>query len=191
MRIETNAGKVSLACAVLWSAVACASRGEGTRDTAAQAQAGNATAATAPARQRDPARASGEAAIGAERRTLPQTVVVEQAEADVIRVRILTANHLEADEIEAPKPERSASNPTPKDVGWGRLQGHTIQVDHLVAHSVRARRVIAEQIQAHSITQLRTPLRWSAPSAQPVSNQCVSAIDGGASDECFRENAFF
>lgn len=121
----------------------------------------------------------------------PQTVSVESAEADEIRVHTLTTISLEAAEIVAPKQERTRSNPTPKELGWGRLQGHLIQAEQLVAHSVRARRVVAEEIYARTIGPLKGPLAWSpAPSAGGVVNECVSALDGGASSECFKERPF-
>jgi hypothetical protein len=121
----------------------------------------------------------------------PDTVWVESAEADEIHVRSLTAIRLEATEIITPKRERSSSNPTPKDLGWGRLQGHRIQVNQLVAHSVRARRVVADEIHARTIAPLQGSLRWTpAPSSAAIVNQCVSAVDGGASEECFKERAF-
>jgi hypothetical protein len=121
----------------------------------------------------------------------PDTVWIESAEADEIHVHSLTAIRVEADEIVAPKREQVSGNPTPKDVGWGRLQGHRIQVNQLVAHSVRARRVVADEIQARTFAPLQGGLRWTpAPSSGAVVNQCVSALDGGASDECFKERAF-
>lgn len=191
MQRGANTGRIGLVCAVLWTA-ACAGRSERSRDTSEQVRPANEPVApfdSSPAAGRADA---GLATTDTADSALPQTVTVEQAEAYEIRVRILTAVRVEADQLEAPKQQRSASNPTPKDVGWGRLQGHSIQVDHLVAHSVRAHRVIAQEIQARSISKLQAPLRWSAPTAggPQIQNQCVSALDGGASDECFRERAF-
>lgn len=121
----------------------------------------------------------------------PDTVWVESAEADEIHVHSLTAIRVEATEIATPKREQTPSNPTPKDVGWGHLQGHRIQVNQLIAHSVRARRIVADEIYARSFAPLQGSLRWTpAPDSGAIVNQCVSALDGGASNECFKERPF-
>jgi hypothetical protein len=102
----------------------------------------------------------------------------ERVDADVIRVTTLTALFVEANEIRCPHIVRSKSVPVQKDIGPWQVEGDLVETDALKAHSVSARLIIADEIQAVVIKELTTPHRWAgAGGASPVRNR-VSPVKG-------------
>jgi hypothetical protein len=102
----------------------------------------------------------------------------EKVDADVIRVTTLTALYVEANEIRCPHVIRSKSVPIQKDIGPWQLEGDLVETDALKAHSVSARLIIADEIQAMVVKKLTKPHRWTgAGGAAPVRNR-VTLVKG-------------
>jgi hypothetical protein len=100
----------------------------------------------------------------------------ERVDADVIRVTTLTALHVEANEIRCPSIVRSKSLPVPKDIGPWQVEGDLVETDALTAHSVSARLIIADEIQANVVDKLAKPHRWAgAGGPAPVRNRVTLA----------------
>jgi hypothetical protein len=88
-------------------------------------------------------------------------------------VHTVDAITIEADEIRCEHVQRVDYFPTPKDMRFVRLEGQLIAGHSLVAHHVRARLLIADEITAHKIGKLRTPLSRSvANEAAPAQTRC-------------------
>ena len=100
----------------------------------------------------------------------------ERVDADVIRVTTLTALFVEANEIRCANIVRSQTAPVPKDVDPWLVSGDLVETDDLLAHSVVARLIIADEIRAKVLRKTKLPHRWSgAGGPSPVRNR-VTAI---------------
>jgi hypothetical protein len=97
---------------------------------------------------------------------------VERVDADTIRVKTLVALGVEANEIDCPHVVRSASAPVPKDVGPWQLEGDLVETDFLLAHTVSARLIVADEIQARTVTKVAQPHLWAgAGGPAPIRNR--------------------
>jgi hypothetical protein len=84
----------------------------------------------------------------------------ERVDADVIRVKTLIALFVEANEIRCPHVIQSKSVPIQKDIAPWQVEGDLVETDVLVAHSVAARLIVADEVRAEVIRTLTTPHRW-------------------------------
>jgi len=82
---------------------------------------------------------------------------------------------IEVEELRSDHVERVDDFPTPKDMGFRRLEGNLIEGEGLVAHHVRARLIIADEVTVHTVEKLRDEVSWSAPidGGAIVHNRCV------------------
>jgi hypothetical protein len=108
----------------------------------------------------------------------------ERVDADVVRAKKLTALLVEANEIRCPRVVRSKSAAVPKDIKPWQIEGDVVEVDHLEAHTVSARLIVADEIYAVIVKKLTKPHRWGgAGGATPVRNRVTIMKGRAPSDE--------
>ena len=108
----------------------------------------------------------------------------ERVDADVVHAKRVAALFVEANEIRCPRVIRSKSASVPKDINPWLIDGDVVEVDELWAHSVSARIIIADQIDAIVVKHLGKPHRWAgAGGATPVHNRVTVMKDLVPSDE--------
>jgi hypothetical protein len=104
-------------------------------------------------------------------------VAVEWVDADELRVKRLRAISVEANEIRCPRIERTRFPPTRKEEGWLRAEGDLVEIDEVEAHHVRARLVVADEIEAVAVKRVAKPHRWAGAGAGPRVRNRVLRID--------------
>ena len=108
----------------------------------------------------------------------------ERVDADVVHAKRVAALLVEANEIRCPRVIRSESASVPKDINPWLIEGDVVEVDEIWAHSVSARIIIADEIDAIVVKHLDKPHRWAgAGGATPVHNRVTVMKDLVPSDE--------
>ena len=108
----------------------------------------------------------------------------ERVDADVVHAKKVAALLVEANEIRCPRVIRSKSASVPKDIKPWLIEGDVVEVDELRAHSVSARIIIADEIDAIVVKHLGKTHRWAgAGGATPVHNRVTVIKDHVPSDE--------
>lgn len=108
----------------------------------------------------------------------------ERVDADVVHTKKLAALFVEANEIRCPRVIRSKSASVPKDIKPWLIEGDVVEVDEIKAHSVSARIIVADEIDAIVVKRLDKPHRWAgAGGATPVHNRVTIMKDRVPSDE--------
>ncbi len=100
----------------------------------------------------------------------------ERVDADVVRVRSLSALLVEANEIRCPHVVRTSGPAVKKDIDPWRVEGDLVETDALVAHTVSARLIIADEIRAMVVRKLEHPHHWAGGGGPSAVRNRVSAI---------------
>jgi hypothetical protein len=91
---------------------------------------------------------------------------------------------VEANEIRCSRVIRSKSASVPKNIEPWLIEGDVVEVDEIMAHSVSARIIVADEIDAIVVKHLGKPHRWAgAGGATPVHNRVTVMKDLIPSDE--------
>ena len=73
---------------------------------------------------------------------------------------------------------RSKSASVPKDIEPWLIEGDVVEVDQIMAHTVSARLIVADEIDAIVVKRLHKPHRWAgAGGATPVHNRVTVMKD--------------